>query len=78
MNAIAINRTPTKEEVSLLASQLWEKQGRPSERDLEFWLQAESQLLAWAESKTGEPTAKTRTSTPRPPSLFKFGKKKSK
>ena len=33
-------------EISCLAFQLWEKAGNPEGRDLEFWLAAETQLLA--------------------------------
>ncbi|MGO9203259.1 MAG: DUF2934 domain-containing protein [Limisphaerales bacterium] len=32
--------------ISCLAFQLWEKAGSPEGRDLEFWLAAETQLLA--------------------------------
>ena len=32
--------------ISCLAFQLWEKAGRPEGRDLEFWLGAETHLLA--------------------------------
>lgn len=44
--ALVTATTPTKEEISYLASRLWEKAGRPDGRDLEFWLNAEKQLLA--------------------------------
>jgi hypothetical protein len=59
-------------EIALLASQIWEKEGKPSGRDEEIWLQAEAQLLAVrkndAESKTAESKrvpsfAKTKSST---------------
>lgn len=33
-------------EISCLAFELWEKAGSPEGRDLEFWLAAETQLLA--------------------------------
>ena len=36
----------TKEEITLAAYQIWEKAGRSSGRDLEFWLAAEKQILA--------------------------------
>ena len=36
----------TKEEITALAYQIWDKAGRPAGRDLEFWLQAEDQLLS--------------------------------
>jgi hypothetical protein len=40
-------------ETSLLAYQLWDKAGSPAGRDLEFWLQAEAQLLEVQKSKEG-------------------------
>ena len=33
-----------KEEIRTRAHQLWEQQGRPAGRDVEFWLQAETEL----------------------------------
>jgi len=32
------------EQIALLAQQLWEEAGRPSDRDLEFWLRSEAEL----------------------------------
>ena len=34
----------TKQEITLRAHEIWEQNGRPSGRDLEFWLQAESEI----------------------------------
>jgi hypothetical protein len=34
----------TKQAISARAHELWELHGRPSGRDLEFWLQAESEI----------------------------------
>jgi hypothetical protein len=34
----------TREEIRSRAHELWEQNGRPLGRDLEFWLQAESEL----------------------------------
>ena len=34
----------SKEEIRARARELWEQHGRPAGRDLEFWLQAESEL----------------------------------
>jgi Protein of unknown function (DUF2934) len=34
----------TREEIRARAHELWEQNGRPLGRDLEFWLQAESEL----------------------------------
>lgn len=35
----------TKEEIRTRARELWERNGRPEGRDLEFWLQAESEII---------------------------------
>ena len=40
-----------REEISLLAERIWNERGRPSDRDSEIWLEAESRLQAEAESK---------------------------
>ena len=42
--------------IGLLAYQLWEEAGRPSGRDLEFWLTAEAQLGAASKSVTSPST----------------------
>ena len=34
----------TKQEIRTRARELWEQNGRPTDRDLEFWLQAESEF----------------------------------
>ena len=34
----------TQQAASVRAHELWEQSGRPSGRDLEFWLQAESEI----------------------------------
>ena len=33
-----------REEIRARAHELWEQNGRPADRDLEFWLQAESEI----------------------------------
>jgi Protein of unknown function (DUF2934) len=33
-----------KQEITVRAQEIWEQNGRPSGRDLEFWLQAESEI----------------------------------
>ena len=33
-----------KQEITIRAHEIWEQNGRPSGRDLEFWLQAESEI----------------------------------
>jgi DUF2934 family protein len=35
----------TKQAISTRAREIWEQNGRPSDRDLEFWLQAESEII---------------------------------
>ena len=34
----------TKQEISARAREIWEQNGRPGDRDLEFWCQAESEI----------------------------------
>jgi hypothetical protein len=34
----------TRQEISARARELWEQNGRPADRDLEFWLQAEAEI----------------------------------
>jgi hypothetical protein len=38
------NQIPTHEEIAKLAAQKWREAGQPSNRDEEFWLQAEKEL----------------------------------
>ena len=35
----------TKEDIKARARDLWEQNGRPADRDLEFWLQAEAEII---------------------------------
>ena len=35
----------TKEDIRARARELWEQNGRPAGRDLEFWLQAEAEII---------------------------------
>ena len=52
---------PTPEEIALCAFLIWEREGRPSGREREHWLQAETQLLAcrahdgWTGESSGKP-----------------------
>jgi hypothetical protein len=40
------SETPaTRDEVARLAQQIWEREGRQAGRDLEYWLQAEQELI---------------------------------
>ena len=34
----------TKQRIGARAREIWEQNGRPADRDLEFWLQAESEI----------------------------------
>ncbi|HLH57458.1 MAG TPA: DUF2934 domain-containing protein [Verrucomicrobiae bacterium] len=66
--------------VSLVAYQLWEQAGRPTGRDLEFWLAAETKLREQAQPEAAPKSsavrparAGARKSWPKPyPSLPKF------
>ena len=40
------------EQIAQLAKEIWEREGRQSGRDLDYWLQAEHELLAGSE-RTG-------------------------
>jgi hypothetical protein len=40
------NETPAaRDDIARLAQQIWEREGRQAGRDLEYWLQAERELL---------------------------------
>ena len=41
-----LDASRTKQEISARAQELWEQNGCPAGRDLEFWLQAESEIKA--------------------------------
>jgi hypothetical protein len=34
----------TEQQINARAREIWEQSGRPSDRDLDFWLQAESEI----------------------------------
>lgn len=38
------SRIPSEEEISARARQIWQDRGRPSDRDLEIWVEAEREL----------------------------------
>jgi len=63
-NTIETNTVVSNEEISVLAYLLWEKAGRPTGRDLEFWDQAEKQLFAAHATKTASPKAKAPVASP--------------
>ncbi len=45
--------TPTHEEITTLARQLWQEQGEPQGRDVEIWFEAERQLADHADRGSG-------------------------
>ncbi|MGA0598976.1 DUF2934 domain-containing protein [Enterovirga sp. CN4-39] len=47
----------TKEQIRTRALELWEQNGRPLGKDLEFWLQAERELKAAAATGDSSPDA---------------------
>lgn len=52
-------------EIGLLAYHLWQAAGCPAGRDLDFWLQAEQQLLGPHKSNGQAPPAGNSSSTPK-------------
>jgi len=57
------------DEIAAAAYQIWEKNGRPAGRDVEFWLQAEQSLNhhAASEPAAATPAALTNEAQPRAP-----------
>jgi len=63
---------PSKDAISKLARQFWEKEGQPTGRDMELWLRAEKEILAAWESKPAPKTLTVATtSVPQPNSSLK-------
>jgi hypothetical protein len=79
---ITTKNSPTKEDISLLASHLWENSGRPCGRDVEFWLEAETKLSAVTSGAAKTAAANPAISMPKTSStavsFLKFGKKRVK
>jgi hypothetical protein len=48
---------PTHEDISSRAQQIWETLGRPADRDMEIWLQAERELQPSEEVATTPPAS---------------------
>jgi hypothetical protein len=46
-------REPTEEEIALYAYYLWEFEGRPHGRDVEYWLEAKAHLTADRQYEAG-------------------------
>jgi hypothetical protein len=55
--------TPTHEEVSQRARQIWQTYGQPEGRDVEIWCEAERQLLGKS-TPTSPPAAESRGTSP--------------
>ena len=49
------------EEIGRLAYQIWEQRGRPNGCDMEFWLEAERQILSSNKPSQKQPTGSART-----------------
>jgi hypothetical protein len=45
-NTIGHSKTVNNSEIAVVAYQMWEAAGQPASRDLQFWLDAEAQLVA--------------------------------
>jgi hypothetical protein len=45
MNTTTQHKMAGRDDIALLAYQKWEAQGRPSGKEMEFWLEAEQQLV---------------------------------
>ena len=45
-NTIGHSKTVSNSEIAVVAYQMWEAAGQPASRDLQFWLDAEAQLMA--------------------------------
>jgi hypothetical protein len=56
---VQLTPEPNQAQIGALAYQKWEEAGRPQGRDLDFWLQAESQLRALAQKVTAAPAKET-------------------
>ena len=50
------SKTVNNSEIAIVAYQMWEAAGQPASRDLQFWLDAEAQLVA-AKALTAKPVA---------------------
>jgi hypothetical protein len=47
---------PTREEITAVAHSIWEREGRPEGRDVQHWLEAESQLRQHRNSIAAPPS----------------------
>jgi hypothetical protein len=66
-------QNPTRDDIAVLAYQLWEKNGRPAGQDVEFWLQAEQSLRSLIQPPA--PAAPQVPRRPAPPRRKSTGEK---
>jgi len=57
-------RKPLHDEIAQCARDLWVEQGRPADRDLEIWLEAEQRLLSTIQTSLGEDPVSTPAAGP--------------
>lgn len=63
------NSNHDHQEIADLAKQIWEREGRQANRDLEYWLRAEQQMLSSrnpANNVPGKPSTTGTTQVQRP------------
>lgn len=69
------NSNHDHEEIADLAKQIWEREGRQANRDLEYWLRAEEQMLSSrnrANSLPGKPSTTGTTQVQRTSKTIKL------
>jgi len=59
--------SPTHDQITTRAKEIWEKYGRPEGRDEEIWLEAERQLAGGSSQQAPSPRAPSSTSQANPP-----------
>jgi hypothetical protein len=57
------SNSPTHEQITRRAYEIFMERGQPEGRDLEHWLEAEKQLRATGETKNSAPSATTSTAS---------------
>ncbi len=63
---IVSETTISREQIALMAYEVWEKAGRPHGRDWEFWFEAEQQLQKSLKKAAAPPPVKPVLATPAP------------
>ena len=67
MNKQVVSETSiSRDQIALMAYEVWNKAGRPQGRDWEFWFEAERQLLASTKPASTAPAATTVKASPAP------------